>query len=112
MVSGSDAVHTEARSAQAISITSSVNKTAEEAMPEGLKSDSYEKQISNGDARKSAGHLQCIEASEAALQETRDTIGSSVKSTAELTALPSCAKKTKAYASPFSFSISKPELGR
>ncbi len=109
VVSGSDAVHTEARSAQAINTTSSVNKTDEQAVPEALKRELYEKQGNNGDIRKSAGELQCIEASEAALEKTRDIIGSSMKSTAELTALTSCTKKTKAYASPISFSISKPE---
>ncbi len=85
-----------------------MNKTAEQAMPEDLKSEFHETQASNGDTRKSACDLQCIEASEAALEKTRDTIGSSVKSTAELTALRSYAKETKAYASPFSFSFSKP----
>ena len=109
VVSGSDAVHTEARSAIAVNITSSVNKTAEQAMPEGFKSGLHEKQVGNGDTRKSAGDLQCVEASEAASEETQDTNGSAVKSTAELMALTSYAKKTKVYASPFSFSMSKPE---
>ncbi len=109
VVSGSDTVHTEASSGKAISNTSSVNKTAEQAMPEGLKSELYEKQASNGASRTSACDiLQSIEASEAALDKTRETIGSSIKSTDELTALTSYVKKTKAYASPFSFSFSKP----
>ena len=110
VVSGSDAVHIEEGSAKAVNNTSSVNKTAEEAMPEGFKSELYEKQGGNGDTRTTAGDLQCIEASGADLEKTRETGGSSVKSTAELTALSSHSRKTKAYASPFSFSISKPEL--
>ena len=108
VVSGSDAVHTEARSAQAITITSSVNKTAEQAMPEGFKSEVNEKQANNGDTRTSVVDLQCIEASGADLEKTRDTGGSSVKSNAELTALTGYSKKAKAYASPFSFSLNKP----
>lgn len=59
VVSGSDAVHTEARSAKAVNITSSVNQTADQAMPEGLTSELYEKQVSNGDTRTSACDLQC-----------------------------------------------------
>ncbi len=109
VVSGSDAVHTEARSAKAVNVTSSVNKPAEQAMPEGLNSESYERQVSNGDTRKSTCDLQCIKASEAALERTRDTGGSSVKSTAELTGLTGYSTRTKAYASPFPCSISKPE---
>ena len=96
VVSGSDAVHIEEGSAKAVNNTSSVNKTAEEAMPEGFKSELYEKQVSNGDTRRSAGDLQCIEALESASEETRDATGSSVKSTAELTALTGHTKKTKA----------------
>ena len=105
VVSGSDAVHTEARSAKAVNITSSVNQTADQAMPEGLTSELYKKQVSNGDTRTSACDLQCTKASEKASDKTRDTAGSSVKSTAELTALTGCPKKTKAYASPFCFSF-------
>ena len=93
VVSGSDAVHTEARSAKAINVTSTRNKTAEEAMPEGLKGELHENQATNGDTRTSACDLQSIRASEAASDKTRGTTGSSVKSTAELTALTSYTKK-------------------
>ena len=108
VVSGSDAVHTGARSAKAINVASSVNKTAEEAMPEGLKGEIHEKQANNGDTRTSACDLQFIRASEAASDKTGDTTGSSVKSTAELTALTGYPKETTAYASPFSFSLPMP----